>query len=128
MSTGCVRRLIAPWEFPPVNSARRFLPLRFRRQTFPRPAAKSHRAEPGNFYHWAVFMPRIREPSSIAPVHPGIIVAHVKVFLPARAFRPDSIEKSRKLSIGHLMCIDEKFRDADFVHRPFILLPVITSH
>src|ERR1051325_7535786 len=128
MSTGCVRRLIAPWEFPPVNSARRFLPLRFRRQTFPRPAAKSHGAKPGNFYHRAFFMPRVREPSAIAPVHPGITVADIEILFSASAFRSDSIEKSSKLSVGHLMKIDGKFRDGDLVHWPFILRPVIASH
>jgi len=73
-------------------------------------------------------MSRIREPSAVAPVHPGIIVADVEILFSARAFRSDSVEESGKLSVGHLMTIDEKFRDGDLVHWPFILRTVIASH
>jgi hypothetical protein len=73
-------------------------------------------------------MSLIRKPSAAPPVHTSIIVIDVEILFPARAFRANSIEKPRKLSIGHLMTIDGKFRDADSVHRPLILRAIIGSH
>src|SRR5690242_12430840 len=66
-------------------------------------------------------MSLIRKPSAAAPVHTSIIVIDVEILFPTRAFRANDIEKSRKLSIAHLITIDRKFRDADFVHRLLIL-------
>ena len=48
-------------------------------------------------------------------------IARDEILFPARAFCSNGSEKSRKLCIAHLLTIDGKFRDADFVHRLLIL-------
>ena len=124
MSASSVRRLITPGILARIGAARGFLPFRFGRQALSEPSAIRHRTEPRRFHDRAILVTGIGAPLAVAAMHAGIVIIYIVIFFPARALRSDAVEKFGVLPVGHLIAIDKKFSEINFVLRPLVLRPV----
>jgi hypothetical protein len=128
LSAAAVGRLITPWVFPAVCSARRFFPLRFSWQTLSQPPAVLASAYPRWLHNGVIFKTGFHNPLSVSKMDAGVRVIFLIVAVASRALWSEAFQKGRKLSISHLISIDRESWKHHGVCRPLIGRSAIAAH
>lgn len=75
-----------------------------------------------------IFMSSMSSPFAALPVNARIIVIDIEPALSRGALKSLGFDEFGELRIGYRQAIDKKFRQSDFVLRPFVGWAVIAAH